>query len=118
MARSRTRSKTGSRPKAADLPAARTDPRVVRIAIVAGLLLVTCWAYSTSFRGVFLEGDDQDAIVRNPHVRTVWPPAVPLTAPPDTTLAGRPVASLSFALNYAAAPAEVRNVMKPPREGQ
>lgn len=73
--------------------------------------MITWWAYSTSFRGVFLDGDDQDSIVRNAHVRALWPLSVPLTAPPDTTLAGRPVASLTFALNYAAAPAGVREAM-------
>src|SRR3972149_12118341 len=70
----------------------------------AALLLVAgIWAYGNSFTGAFM-GDDLDAIVRNPNVRTLWPPQVPLTAPNDTTLAGRPVASLSFAINYAFQP--------------
>ena len=70
------------------------------------------WAYSTSFRGVFV-WDDQGAIVENAHLRALWPLSQSMTAPLDTTLAGRPVASLSFAIDYALAPADIRDVMKP-----
>jgi tetratricopeptide (TPR) repeat protein len=74
------------------------------------LVAIAVWSYSTSFRGAFV-GDDLTAIVQNPHVRSLWPPSVPLTAPKETTLAGRPVVSLSFALNYALTPAETREAM-------
>ena len=60
------------------------------------------WAYSTSFRGVFV-GDDVEAIVANPHVTSLTPIGRALSAPRDTTVAGRPVVSLSLALNYAIA---------------
>ena len=76
--------------------------RLTRLAPVI-IVLAGVWAYTTSFSGVFVF-DDLAAIARNPHLRSIWPPA----APPDTTLAGRPVATLTFALNYAAAPADAR----------
>jgi protein O-mannosyl-transferase len=61
------------------------------------------FAYGTSFRGVFAL-DDVRAIVRNETIRTVWPLSVPLHPPAASTVAGRPVANLSFALNLALAP--------------
>jgi tetratricopeptide (TPR) repeat protein len=60
-----------------------------------------------------LPGDDIDAIADNPHLKSLWPLTAAMSAPPDTTLAGRPVASLTFALNYALAPADVRDVVAP-----
>ena len=40
-----------------------------------------------------------------------------MSAPRDSTLAGRPIASLTFALNYALAPAGVRDALTPARTG-
>ena len=62
------------------------------------------WAYAPSFGGVFVL-DDVRAIVRNETIRSVRPISVPLSPPGRSTVAGRPVANLSFALNYAWAPA-------------
>ncbi len=45
--------------------------------------------------------DDHNAIIHNPSIRALWPPWVPLWPPPDTTLSGRPLVNLSFAINYA-----------------
>jgi len=56
-----------------------------------------------SFGGVFVL-DDERAIVRNPTIRTLWPLSVPLSPPSESTVAGRPVANLSFALSYAMGP--------------
>ena len=53
-----------------------------------------------SFGGVFVL-DDERAIVRNQSIRTLWPLGVPLSPPSESTVAGRPVANLSFALSYA-----------------
>jgi Flp pilus assembly protein TadD len=74
-------------------------------------LLVTCgaWAYSTSFSGVFVL-DDVRAIARNATIRTIWPLSTPLSPPTASTVAGRPVANLTFALNYALAPPDAREV--------
>jgi protein O-mannosyl-transferase len=83
--------------------------------LLLALLLValTCWAYRTSFQGVFVF-DDVPTIVANPHVRTLWPLSRAMSAPAEVTVSGRPVAALSLALNYALAPADVRDVMQPP----
>ena len=66
------------------------------------LVLAGLWAYSNSFHGVFV-GDDMDAIVDNPHITSLSPLGRALSAPRDTTAAGRPVVSGSLALNYALA---------------
>lgn len=57
--------------------------------------------YAGSLSGVFVY-DDDETIVRNPHVRTLAPIAEALTAPPHSALSGRPLVSLSLALNHAA----------------
>lgn len=77
--------------------------RLLSLIAVAGL-----WAYTPGFDGVFVF-DDLSGIARNPHIRSLWPLSESVRAPADTTLAGRPVASLTFALNYAAAPADARD---------
>ena len=69
-------------------------------------------AYATSFRGVFVY-DDGVAIVGNPNIRSLWPLSAALSAPPESPVSARPVASLSLAINYALAPADVREVMRP-----
>jgi len=69
-------------------------------AIAAVIIIAGTWAYATSFGGVFLL-DDVRAIVRNPTIRTLWPPTTPLSPPHESTVAGRPVANLSFAVSYA-----------------
>lgn len=83
---------------------ARSRVRVTTAAVAAlALVTVGIWAYSPSFRGVFVL-DDVRAIVRNPTIRSLWPLSVPLEPPTASTVAGRPVANLSFALNLALAP--------------
>src|SRR5262249_10465235 len=52
---------------------------------------------------------DRNAIALNPNVRSLSPLTAAMSAPRDTTLAGRPVASLSFALTHALAPADARD---------
>jgi len=69
-------------------------PAAAGLIIAAGAL-----AYANSFHGPFIF-DDQ-AIYNNPHVRRLWPIWEAMTAPPETTAAGRPVLSLTLALNYA-----------------
>jgi len=59
--------------------------------------------------------DDDRAIVENASLRSLRPLSRAMSAPVDTTLAGRPVASLSFAINYAIAPGDARDVMRPDR---
>lgn len=79
---------------------------------IAALIVVSgAWAYATSFAGVFVL-DDVRAIARNPTIRTLWPIATPLTPPTASTVSGRPIANLSFAITYALAPPAVRDVFE------
>ena len=82
--------------------------------VVAGMI-----TYANSFTGVFVF-DDRPSIIDNPYVREPAPWAHPLnamTAPRNITVSGRPVASFSFALNYALAPIDARNTFDPPSPG-
>ena len=58
--------------------------------------------------------DDEPAIVENPHIRQLTPPARSMSAPAGTTVSGRPVASLSLAVNYALAPEDARDTLREP----
>ena len=85
----------------------------VPIRVLAAVLVVAGFgAYATSFAGVFI-GDDTDAIVLNQNLKSLSPLSKAMTAPADTTLAGRPIATLSFAINYAMAPSSARDAMEP-----
>lgn len=65
------------------------------LVLLAGVVGV----YANSFRGQFVF-DDIKAIERNPHIRSLWPPTQWFRSDPDVTTAGRPVVSLSLAINY------------------
>ncbi|MCX6953514.1 MAG: tetratricopeptide repeat protein [Verrucomicrobia bacterium] len=85
------------------MPAAPASSSRRALLLAACGLVVAAWlAFHNSFAGVFVL-DDEDTIVRNVTIRQLWPLAVPLS-PPDggVTTSGRPLANLSFALNYAA----------------
>ncbi|MEO5894296.1 MAG: tetratricopeptide repeat protein [Vicinamibacterales bacterium] len=58
------------------------------------------WAYANSLTGVFVL-DDVRAIVRNESIRTLSPIQIPLSPPGMSTVSGRPLANLTFAVNYA-----------------
>ena len=62
-------------------------------------VLVPGVAAYTHIAQVPLLFDDASALQYNPSIRALGPAM--LTAPQDTTLAGRPLANVSFALNYA-----------------
>lgn len=76
-------------------------PGKTRRSIWLALIIVAAgiWAYSTSFAGVLI-GDDDAAIAKNASIQSI---ATSFSPPADTTVAGRPIANLTFALNYAAA---------------
>jgi len=74
--------------------------RALPCALAALLLVAGGWAYQTSLDAGFVF-DDFLSVVQNPNVRTLTPLLRAMSAPHDTTLAGRPVASLSFALDFA-----------------
>jgi tetratricopeptide (TPR) repeat protein len=86
--------------KASRLPAGRIWLAAAAI-VAAGL-----WAYANSLSGAFVF-DDTLAIVENPHLTTVWPLTRSMSAPPEVTVSGRPIAAFTLALNYAVAALDV-----------
>ncbi len=68
--------------------------------VPALLVIVGVVAYSNSFSGPFIF-DDVPNIVENPNIRQLWPLTTSMAAPVKSGLAGRPILSFSFALNYA-----------------
>src|SRR5437762_12796638 len=75
----------------------------------AALGVIGSATYSSSFDGIFVF-DDEPSIASNPNIRSLWPLTRAMAAPPDTTLSGRPIASLTFAINYALAPRDPRDL--------
>jgi Tfp pilus assembly protein PilF len=71
------------------------------------LVVAGCAVYANSLTGPFIF-DDHHAIPENPHVRSLWPIWNAWQAPDQSTLDGRPLVSLSFALNYALSGYDVR----------
>lgn len=63
-------------------------------------------AYSNSFAGPFIF-DGVESIPNNPHIRSIWPLSEAMKAPPQETVSGRPILSLSLALTYAVCGEEV-----------
>lgn len=74
----------------------------LRLEVVAPLLLVVLGAaaYWGTLDVPFIF-DDDNAIVDNPHIRSLLPLSRSLTAPDESTVAGRPVVSFTLALNHA-----------------
>ena len=81
---------------------------------VVALLLAAAgaWAYSTSFAGVFVL-DDKFAIADNPNIKKLWPLTSSMSAPDESPVSARPIASLTLAINYALAADDVRDVLSP-----
>jgi len=71
------------------------------------LLAAGLAAYHNSLDGPFIF-DDLRSIRDNPHIRHLWPVADAISAPRKSALNGRPVPSLSFAVNYALGGLNVR----------
>ena len=74
-----------------------------------GVLLVATGicAYHNSFHGPFIF-DDGPSIPENPHLHHLWPIRDALSAPPYSTVNGRPVVCLTLAMNYALGGLNVR----------
>jgi protein O-mannosyl-transferase len=72
----------------------------VRTAIGLMLASCACALYLGSISTPFIF-DDNTAIVSNPQVRRLWPLSEAMTAPPDLPTSNRPLAALSFSINYA-----------------
>ena len=71
--------------------------------LLGTLLIGACVlaAYAGGMHGVFVF-DDEATIVQNDTIGTLWPAWVPLTGPHESPSSGRPLVSLSLALNFAA----------------
>ena len=86
--------------RAAPLPDRKPSERtlallgLMALIVTAGLL-----AYANSFQGCFVL-DDFTAIVDNPALKTLWPPWTAMWSPKNTTVAGRPVVSLTLAVDH------------------
>jgi len=84
-------------------PAAARPAPPARAGLPAALLLALAVlvAYAGGLSGPFVF-DDEDGILQNPSIRSLWPLSTPL-APPGggKPVAGRPVANLSLALSFA-----------------
>jgi tetratricopeptide (TPR) repeat protein len=79
--------------------------------IAAVIVVAGAWAHAPGLGGVFLL-DDVRAIARNASIRALSPLSTPLSPPTASTVAGRPVANLSLAINYALAPPDVRDAFE------
>lgn len=89
------------RASASSSPAAPAEPSVTptwqRIAAPLAIVLIGALAYSNSFQGVFIY-DDFHAIQQNSYIRSL---RTAFSAPPQSSLAGRPITAATFALTYA-----------------
>jgi tetratricopeptide (TPR) repeat protein len=74
--------------------------RVRTFAAVFGISVCTVVAYANSLRAPFVF-DDGPAILSNASIRELWPIWNLLSPPSGTTLSGRPIANITFAVNYA-----------------
>ena len=110
------RARTAERRKAAAAAPRPASPLVVTAMFALALAIAAGVAYSTSFAGVFVF-DDKFAILDKPHIKSVWPLTESMSAPAENPVSGRPIASLTLAINYALAPEDVRDVMLPGRPG-
>jgi hypothetical protein len=73
------------------------------------LAIAALAAYRNSFGVPFLF-DDIQSIPENPTIRHLWPVSEALRPPGGgTTVEGRPILNLSFALNYAVSGTDVRS---------
>src|SRR6266700_3163395 len=68
----------------------------------SGIIVAAAFAaYCNSLNGPLVM-DDLRALGENPSIRHLWPLGPLLSPPADSLLGSRPLANVSFALNYAA----------------
>jgi tetratricopeptide (TPR) repeat protein len=73
---------------------------------VVVIVVATCAVYANSLNGPMVL-DDRITITENPQIRELWRPSV-LTPERELPVAGRPLANVTFAVNYARAGTDVR----------
>jgi tetratricopeptide (TPR) repeat protein len=95
MARARRRTAADAPPAAPAGPGWLAGWRPLALIAVAGVL-----AFATSLGTPFFL-DDTEAIERNPYITALLPIGRVLTAPPQSAVSGRPLVSVSLAVNYA-----------------
>ncbi len=78
-----------------------------RVGLAVALAAAVTLTYANSLSGAFVL-DDQAAIVQNPQIRDLSRLRDVLVPAPDSPVAGRPLASLTLALNHAAGGLDVR----------
>jgi tetratricopeptide (TPR) repeat protein len=71
----------------------------MRIGVVA-IVLAGVLAYAGGLKTPFMF-DDENSVVSNQTIRTLWPLSVPLSPPADTPVAARPLPNLTLAIDYA-----------------
>ena len=74
-----------------------TDPSKIGPVLI---VMLTLSAYSNTYLAPFIF-DDLEAIRDNPNIRQLWPIWNALAGPQQTPVAGRPLVSLTLAVNYA-----------------
>jgi len=79
---------------------ARPTPRFREGLALLAIMMAGLSVYANSLSGPFVF-DDHPAIVANTTIQQLWPPTLVLQPPPRTPVAGRPLANLSFAANFA-----------------
>lgn len=80
-------------------PAPGSDRSFVLVA-AAALTIAALMAYAKSFSAPLIL-DDWATVLHNPEIRRVWPLWSMFTPSESTGVGGRPVANISFVLNYA-----------------
>jgi protein O-mannosyl-transferase len=91
----RRASNLGPRPMTQHSEPSTQNQRILRAAVI---VLAAAIVYTNSLSAPFIF-DDQYSVVENPAIRSL---AAARSQPHNTPLAGRPVAALTFAINYAA----------------
>jgi tetratricopeptide (TPR) repeat protein len=88
--------------RSADPAQTRSDRRKLDTLRLCALVLICAGAvaYANSLSGPFIV-DDAVTIIDNPHIRQLWPLSGTLVTDQESTVAGRPLVNLSFAINYA-----------------
>jgi protein O-mannosyl-transferase len=82
-------------------------PPEQRLAIRAAIIVLAgALVYLNGLNAPFIF-DDNTAILNNEQIRQLWPLTIPLSPQRDTPVAGRPIVSLSLAVNYAMSGLEV-----------
>ena len=76
------------------------DSSRLTLTLAVVLIATVAAAYANSLRVPFVL-DDRRNIIDNPFIQQLWPLSRAIQAPPQSGVAGRPVISLSLALNYA-----------------